>query len=45
MGKPGNRWDLPASFRAVIREGLIGGWQVFCDTTPVHSIMERIEKG
>ena len=43
--KPGNRWVLPASFRAVVRNDLIGGWQVFCDTTPVQEIMKRIEKG
>jgi len=43
--RPGNRWILPAAYRAVVRDDLIGGWQVFCDTTPVQAIIKRIEQG
>ncbi len=43
--RPGNRWVLPAAFRAVVRDDFIGGWQVYCDTTPVQEIMKRIGKG
>ena len=34
-----NTWLLPAAWRAVVRDGRIAQWQVYCDTEPVAAIM------
>ena len=34
-----NTWLLPAAWRAVVRDGRIAVWQVYCDTEPVAAIM------
>jgi ketosteroid isomerase-like protein len=36
-----NTWLVPAAWRAVVREGRIATWQVYCDTEPVLAIMLR----
>jgi len=41
-GKPlqdRNRWELPASWRAVVRDGKIAEWQVYADNEPVRRII------
>jgi ketosteroid isomerase-like protein len=34
-------WMLPAAWRAVIRDGKVREWQVYCDTKTVSEIMKR----
>jgi ketosteroid isomerase-like protein len=34
-------WMLPAAWRAVVEDGLVKEWQVYCDTKVVYDIMER----
>ncbi len=35
-----NKWEIPAAWRAVVRDGLIAEWQVCADNSPVLRIME-----
>jgi uncharacterized protein (TIGR02246 family) len=39
--RPENRWQLPAAWKAVIRDGKVAEWQVYCDTKTVYDIMDR----
>jgi len=34
-----NFWEIPAAWRAVVREGLIAVWQVYADNQPVRKLM------
>lgn len=36
-----NRWEIPAAWRAVVRDGLVAEWQVYADNKPVYDIMSR----
>ena len=36
-----NHWELPAAWRAVVRDGLVAEWQVYADNTPVLQIMQE----
>jgi uncharacterized protein (TIGR02246 family) len=36
-----DRWELPAAWRAEVRDGLIRRWQVYADNEPVRQIMAR----
>jgi ketosteroid isomerase-like protein len=35
-----NKWEIPASWRAVVKGGLIWEWQVYADISPMLRIME-----
>jgi hypothetical protein len=35
-----NKWEIPAAWRAVVKDGLIAEWQVCADNSPVLQIME-----
>ncbi|HTV60171.1 MAG TPA: hypothetical protein VMJ93_14965 [Verrucomicrobiae bacterium] len=35
-------WEIPAAWRAVVKDGLIAEWQVYCDNEPVRKIMAEI---
>lgn len=35
----GNRWSLPAAWRAVVRGGHLAEWQVYADNEPVRKIL------
>jgi ketosteroid isomerase-like protein len=39
--RPENRWQLPAAWKAVIRDGKVAEWHVYCDTKTVYDIMDR----
>jgi len=39
--RSGNRWELPAAWRAEVQDGLIQTWQVYADNEPVRQIMGR----
>jgi len=34
-----NRWEIPAAWRAVVRDDRIAEWQVYADNEPVRKIM------
>lgn len=38
---PENRWNLPAAWQVVVRDGKIAQWRVYCDTRAVYDIMDR----
>jgi hypothetical protein len=39
----GNFWEVPAAWRAVIRDGLIAEWRVYADNQPLRKLMgERV---
>jgi ketosteroid isomerase-like protein len=35
-----NHWSLPASWRAVVRDGRVVEWQVYSDNTPVQRLLD-----
>jgi hypothetical protein len=39
--RPENSWLLPAAWKAVVRDGKLAEWHVYCDTKTVYDIMER----
>jgi ketosteroid isomerase-like protein len=38
---PENRWQAPAAWRALIREGLVAEWRVYADNEPIRQLMAR----
>jgi ketosteroid isomerase-like protein len=34
-----NRWQMPAAWHAVVRDGLVAEWQVYADNEPVRRLM------
>jgi ketosteroid isomerase-like protein len=38
---PGNKWQIPADWRAVVHDGLIQEWRVYADNKPVYDILAR----
>jgi ketosteroid isomerase-like protein len=34
-----NSWEVPAAWRAMVRNGRVAEWQVYCDNDPVRKIM------
>jgi uncharacterized protein (TIGR02246 family) len=38
---PENRWEIPAAWKGVVRDGLVSYWQVYADNKPVRDIMDR----
>jgi ketosteroid isomerase-like protein len=36
---PKNRWEIPAAWRLLVRDGRIAEWQVYADNEPVRSII------
>lgn len=39
MMKPENKWETPAVLRAVLKEGKIAEWRVYCDNEPIREKM------
>jgi ketosteroid isomerase-like protein len=37
--QPGDSWSAPAAFRAVVRNGQIAEWQVYCDNEPARRVL------
>jgi ketosteroid isomerase-like protein len=35
----GNFWEVPAAWRAVIRDGLVAEWRVYADNQPLRKLM------
>jgi ketosteroid isomerase-like protein len=36
-----NKWEIPAAWRAVVKDGLIAEWRVYADNSPVLEIMKK----
>ena len=36
---PGNSWETPAAWRAVIKGGKVSEWQIYCDNEPIREKM------
>ena len=36
---PGNSWEVPAAWKAVVRGNLVAEWRVYVDNDPAHRIM------
>lgn len=34
-----NHWQIPAAWKAVVREGQIAVWRVYCDNQPARKLM------
>ncbi len=34
-----NSWEIPAAWRAVVKEGRVAEWRVYCDNDPARKIM------
>jgi ketosteroid isomerase-like protein len=41
---PENTWQIPAAWRAVVRDGLIREWRVYADNKPVYDILAKSAK-
>jgi hypothetical protein len=41
---PENTWQIPAAWRAVVRDGLIREWRVYADHKPVYDILAKSPK-
>jgi ketosteroid isomerase-like protein len=37
----GERWEVPAAWRAEVRGRQIADWRVYCDNEPVRQLMEK----
>jgi ketosteroid isomerase-like protein len=36
-----NHWQIPAAWRAVVRDGQIAEWRVYCDNQPARKLMDE----
>jgi ketosteroid isomerase-like protein len=34
-----NFWEVPAAWKAVVKDGLVAEWRVYCDNDPARKIM------
>jgi len=39
MMKPENKWETPAVWRALVKEGRVAEWRVYCDNEPIREKM------
>jgi ketosteroid isomerase-like protein len=39
QGSGSNFWEVPAAWRAVVRDGLIAEWRVYADNQPLRKLM------
>ena len=37
--KPENKWETPAVWRALVKEGRVAEWRVYCDNEPIREKM------
>ena len=38
---PENQWRIPAAWAAIVEDGLVKEWRVYCDNEPVREIVAR----
>jgi ketosteroid isomerase-like protein len=34
-----NHWEIPAAWKAVVRNGRVAEWRVYCDNQPARKLM------
>jgi hypothetical protein len=39
MMKPENKWETPAVWRALVKEGRVAEWRIYCDNEPIREKM------
>jgi ketosteroid isomerase-like protein len=39
-----NQWEIPAAWRAVVKDGLIQEWRIYADNKPVYDILAKSPK-
>jgi len=39
MVRPENKWETPAVWRALVKEGRVAEWRVYCDNEPIRERM------
>jgi ketosteroid isomerase-like protein len=39
--RPENKWDIPAAWKAVVRDGKVAEWRVYADNEPIREIAAR----
>jgi len=37
--KPENKWETPVALRALVKEGKVAAWRVYCDNEPIREKM------
>jgi len=37
--KPENKWETPVAWRALIKEGSVAEWRIYCDNEPIREKM------
>jgi ketosteroid isomerase-like protein len=42
---PENAWEIPASWRAAVKDGRVSEWQTYADNEPVRIILARSPEG
>jgi len=40
----GNKWEIAAAWRAMVRDGLVQEWRVYADNKPVYDILAKAPK-
>jgi SnoaL-like protein len=40
--RPQNRWETPAAWRAIVGDGKIIEWRVYCDNEPIREKMRAV---
>lgn len=43
--RPEDSWEIPAAWRALVRDGRVAEWSVFADNDPVRRILEPQRDG
>jgi hypothetical protein len=41
---PENKWETPAAWRAVLKNGMVQEWRVYADNKPVYDILAKSSK-
>jgi ketosteroid isomerase-like protein len=37
--KPENKWETPVAWRALVKEGRVAEWRIYCDNEPIREKM------
>ena len=41
--KAENRWQVPAAWMAIVKNGQVAEWRVYADNKPVYEILQRLK--
>jgi ketosteroid isomerase-like protein len=42
--KAENRWQIPAAWMAIVKNGQVAEWRVYADNKPVYEILQRLKQ-